>query len=273
MQKKKKKSPLLTLILMICLGVIAFAAYKVISIQMVYSEGQQEYAELQQYVTVKEPKITTAPAQTKDKEQETQEETQGAASQAPIEVDCKALKAQNPDFVGWIYVGAEDISYPVVHSDDNDTYLHMTFDKTYNFAGCIFMEALNNPDWQDPHTILYGHNMKDRSMFGRLKFLQLNGDYQNDPYFWIFTEDATYKYKIFSTQFVPVNSNIWTLFTGPSDEFVQYIKERKESSAIQTDMGEYDKNSKIVTLSTCYSLDGSDRFVVQGILEEVIQTK
>ena len=85
-----------------------------------------------------------------------------------ISVDFASLKQQNPDVVGWIYFENEDISYPVMYSGDDDYYLRKTFDRQHATAGSIFLEGNNNTDFNDCHTIIYGHNMKNLSMFGKL---------------------------------------------------------------------------------------------------------
>ncbi|MFR3321064.1 MAG: sortase domain-bontaining protein [Lachnospiraceae bacterium] len=74
----------------------------------------------------------------------------------------------NSDIVGWLRIRALDISYPVVQGKDNDYYLHRTFEKTDNFAGCLFVNSYNMGDFTDQNTIIYGHNMKNGSMFGKL---------------------------------------------------------------------------------------------------------
>ncbi len=72
--------------------------------------------------------------------------------------------------MGWIYVEAvPDINYPIVHGKDNETYLHRTYEKNYNFAGTIFVDYENKGDFSDCNTIVYGHNMKNGSMFAQLK--------------------------------------------------------------------------------------------------------
>ncbi len=84
-------------------------------------------------------------------------------------IDFTQLLSVNSDIVGWLRIRALDISYPVVQGKDNDYYLHRTFEKTDNFAGCLFVNSYNMGDFTDQNTIIYGHNMKNGSMFGKLK--------------------------------------------------------------------------------------------------------
>ena len=265
-KKKKNRSGrvLLTIILIVCIGVAAYAAYNLISIGLEYKVGEDEYAALQEY-THKVPED----AEDSDEAQEADEdESQPVKKKVkpPITVDFDKLIEINSDFVGWFYMEAEDISYPLVHYEDNDFYLHRTFEKTDNFAGTLFVEALNNPDFKDPNTIIYGHNMRNLSMFGKLKLLVQNEDYKKSDIFWILTPEGSYKYRMINIETVNVSSDVYTLFSFPSQDVVEYIKARNAESSVPFELGEIGENSKVVTLSTCVGAGGSERLVVQGLL-------
>lgn len=167
--------------------------------------------------------------------------------------------------ISWIYVDAlPDISYPIVQGKDNQTYLHQTYEKNYNFAGTIFVDYENGRDFNDCNTLVYGHNMKNGSMFGHLKkFTEDEKLYNNDRYFWILTPDKNYRYEIISAYTTGVNSDTYTLFKGPGEEFEEYLKKIKSYSDIKTEDTELTIKDKIVTLSTCTGNE-STRFVVQG---------
>lgn len=264
-KKKKSGNALLIVIIIICIGVAAFAAYKLISIGLAYKAGEDEYARLQKY-TYETNKPDPTDSEDKDGDDaDTDAATDEEVVKPPIEVDFEELKAINPDFAGWLYVGAEDISYPVVYSGDNDYYLHRTFERADNFAGTLFIEAKNKPDFNDPNTIIYGHNMKNQSMFGKLKFIYEFEDYKNDDEFWILTENGSYRYKMFNMEVTKATSDVYTLFSGPGELVKDYISDRMAESYVSLPIESYDENSKVVTLSTC-SANDDERFVVQGIL-------
>ena len=82
----------------------------------------------------------------------------------------------NPDYRAWLTVFDTAIDYPVVQGEDNAYYLHRSFYGEENYAGCIFLDARNSPDFQDPFTLVYGHNMRDGSMFGSLRNLSDSAD-------------------------------------------------------------------------------------------------
>ena len=158
----------------------------------------------------------------------------------------------------------DGVSYPVVKGTDNDQYLHMTYEKNYNFAGTIFIDYENKADFSDCNTLVYGHNMKNGTMFGQLKnFSKDDSAYNKSKYFWIFTPEKTYRYEIISAYTTAVNSDTYTLFKGPGQEFVDYMNKIVSYSDVKTTPGELGVDDKIVTLSTCTGNE-STRYVVQG---------
>ena len=253
-QKKKKKSDvLLTIALIVAIAVFCYAAFNLYHIYTEYKKGTDEYNQIEE-MAVTERDADSA-------------EVAGPSAQIkpPIEVDFDKLKSVNEDVVGWIYVDAlPDISYPIVKGKDNQTYLHQTYEKNYNFAGTIFVDYENSGDFSDCNTLVYGHNMKNGSMFGHLKkFREDDRLYKQDKYFWILTPERNYRYEIISAYTTGVNSDTYTLFKGPGEEFEKYLETIKGYSEIQTDDTDLTIKDKIVTLSTCTGNE-STRFVVQG---------
>ena len=253
-QKKKKKSDvLLTIALIVAIAVFCYAAFNLYHIYTEYKKGTDEYNQIEK-MAVTERDADSA-------------EVAGPNAQLkpPIEVDFDKLKSVNEDVVGWIYVDAlPDISYPIVKGKDNQTYLHQTYEKNYNFAGTIFVDYENSGDFSDCNTLVYGHNMKNGSMFGHLKkFREDDKLYKQDKYFWILTPERNYRYEIITAYTTGVNSDTYTLFKGPGEEFEKYLETIKGYSEIQTDDTDLTIKDRIVTLSTCTGNE-STRFVVQG---------
>lgn len=253
-QKKKKKSDvLLTIALIAAIVVFCYAAFNLYHIYTEYKKGTDEYNQIEE-MAVTERDADSA-------------EVAGPNAQLkpPIEVDFDKLKSVNEDVVGWIYVDAlPDISYPIVKGKDNQTYLHQTYEKNYNFAGTIFVDYENSGDFSDCNTLVYGHNMKNGSMFGHLKkFREDDKLYKQDKYFWILTPERNYRYEIITAYTTSVNSDTYTLFKGPGEEFEKYLETIKGYSEIKTDDTDLTIKDRIVTLSTCTGNE-STRFVVQG---------
>lgn len=253
-QKKKKKSDvLLTIALIVAIAVFCYAAFNLYHIYTEYKKGTDEYNQIEEMAVTERDADSGEAA------------GPNAQLKPPIEVEFDKLKSVNEDVVGWIYVDAlPDISYPIVKGKDNQTYLHQTYEKNYNFAGTIFVDYENSGDFSDCNTLVYGHNMKNGSMFGHLKkFREDDRLYKQDKYFWILTPERNYRYEIISAYTTGVNSDTYTLFKGPGEEFEKYLETIKGYSEIQTDDTDLTIKDKIVTLSTCTGNE-STRFVVQG---------
>lgn len=269
-EKKEKKKRggfvnfLLTLGIIVCLGVFAFSAYKLISIYLEYKAGTDEYDRLHQYAVEQEVPKDDDIAQPQYVLNEAGEEV--VLDRYPPEVDFASLKAINPDVIGWLDVEALNISYPIVQGADNDYYLHRTTERQYNFAGSIFMDYENNKNFTDPNTIIYGHNMKNQSMFGTLKFIKEQEKYKDSIYFWIVTPEKRIRYQIFSAFVAQTAGDAYTLFSGPDQMVVDFGNKMVQNSEIPVPQVTFKPESNIVTLSTC-SFNDSVRFVVMGIKE------
>ena len=253
-QKKKKKSDvLLTIALIAAIVVFCYAAFNLYHIYTEYKKGTDEYNQIEEMAVTERDADSGEVA------------GPNAQLKPPIEVDFDKLKSVNEDVVGWIYVDAlPDISYPIVKGKDNQTYLHQTYEKNYNFAGTIFVDYENSGDFSDCNTLVYGHNMKNGSMFGHLKkFREDDKLYKQDKYFWILTPERNYRYEIITAYTTSVNSDTYTLFKGPGEEFEKYLETIKGYSEIKTDDTDLTIKDRIVTLSTCTGNE-STRFVVQG---------
>lgn len=254
-KKKSKGDVLLTLVLIVAVCVFCYAAFNLYHIYSEYKKGTDEYNRIEQMaVTTRDPD-----------ENETEDPDSTENVKVPMNIDFASLKSVNDDVIGWIYVEAlPDINYPVVQGKDNETYLHRTYEKNYNFAGTIFVDYENKNDFSDCNTLVYGHNMKNGSMFAQLKkFSQDDETYKKSKYFWIFTPEKNYRYEIISAYTTGVNSDTYTLFKGLGEEFMEYLKKIRGYSEIQTDSGEMTVKDKIVTLSTCTGNEAT-RYVVQG---------
>ncbi|WP_143008413.1 class B sortase [Pseudobutyrivibrio sp. YE44] len=183
-----------------------------------------------------------------------------------LDVDINALKQINSDVIGWLYVEGTDISYPILYSGDDSTYLRTTIDKEPATAGSIFLEGYNLPDWTDSHDIIYGHNMRNLSMFGKLKFYKTEEDfYDSHKYFQIITPEGKMRFQIFSYFDTDPASWVYTVPYEDNEEFAEYITKLKNTS-YKTIEAEVNSSDKVVTLSTC-STSGK-RFTVHGFLIE-----
>ena len=179
-------------------------------------------------------------------------------------IDFDALKKSNSDTVGYIKVNNTNIDYVVVQTKDNNYYLNHNFNKEKNRAGWIFLDYRNKLDGSDKNTIIYGHNMKDGSMFETLSNVLQKWWYEDsNNYIVTFTtEEKTFMYQVFSTYDIKNEDYyIKTKFNSDNDyeKFLKTIKSRSNH-----DYGiELTKDDTILTLSSCLGA-GEKRVVLHA---------
>lgn len=251
-------------ILVISLIIALVSGFNVFKLSREYQRGIDEYRELEEYVIVAEAEVVETALQTESTE-DVEEEEKEPLIPLKVNVRHEVLKSINDDFVGWLYYEPLEISYPVVRGNDNDYYTSYTFEGDKNSSGAIFMDFLNKPDYSNYNTIIYGHNMRNGTMFGSLKKM-LNDETiaQNDPYFYVFTEDKSYMYEIFAVYLTNASSHTYDLIEDEAGqaEYLEYINK----TATYRSEKEVTASDRIVTLSTCHGLHSNNRTVVHGVL-------
>ena len=213
-----------------------------------YEDGKGEYEELAQENTEK-PKT---------------EAENGTKMDPYMKIDWEKLKEQNSDLVGWIVMDP-NVNYPVVQGEDNAYYLHRGFNRGYNINGCIFMSSNNSPDWKDPNTIVYGHNMRNGTMFSSLKKMLNDSSIQEEnPNFYVFTEDKAYMYEIFAVYLTQADSRTYDLIRNEEEQqgFLDYVD---ETATWRSDKV-VSASDKVMTLSTCHGLHSNNRTIILGVL-------
>lgn len=255
--KSKRNGSAITVIIIAVLSVIASAC-------IFYALG-----DLRQYKTARDEYngLESMIADVNDGENETEEETGDAEHFYPLlDIDFNSLYALNPDFVGVIYVPVLDIKYPIVKADDNEEYLHKTFEGKNVFSGCIFMDYRNNEDFNDTFTFVYGHNMKDGSMFGNLKrFYREDGLCDQDPYVYIYTRNYVRKYKIFSYGIADVGTVDVFEVSNDDEEYDNYIKRLDQINLYHTANVDLSGHPDVLVMYTCHgSNNHSQKFLVHA---------
>ena len=125
------------------------------------------------------------------------------------QLDLEALRQVNPDVVGWILIPDTPVNYPLMHSSDNNYYLNRTWNREPYGVGSVFLESLCRPDFTDFHTIVYGHNMNDGSMFGSLSNYRKQEYLQSHPYVYIRGDFGVYRYEIVSSRYAATDSDTY----------------------------------------------------------------
>ena len=247
---KKGKGIVSNLILIVALAVFAVSAYQLFKIGKGYYDGRSEY-----------DKIRDLAIETKD------DGGDDAGNQPRYQVNFDELMALNSDTIGWIRFDPEPaiINYPIVQGKDNQEYLHKTFSANDNSLGTIFLNVENNPNFRDQNSIVYGHRMKDGSMFRHLQDYEDRAFWEANPYFYIYTPDGQELiYHIYSMGEVLDTSDTYLTEFNTEEEYQNFLNMTKQVSLYDTGI-EVTTSDTIVTLSTCTSASDNHRFVVRGV--------
>ena len=243
-----------------------------------YRAAEDEYASLQDHIVISEEPKKEAPKKEKAGEEEFDDEPE----EEPVDllhphfqIDYGALSGVNADFTAVLHVPALSITYPVVKSKDNEEYLHRTFEGKANFAGSIFLDANAKGSYDHKNTFIFGHNMKNGTMFGKLKYFLRDDQLANsNPYVFLCRPEGITRYRIFSYYLTTVESPIYNDFEGDKgyDQYLSLIQRLSSYRNYPKDSIDFSQRPDIITLSTCSGPSGGNqRFIVQAALEEVYQ--
>ncbi|WP_300563543.1 class B sortase [uncultured Acetatifactor sp.] len=255
-----KKKTLYTILILVFAGIFILGAVQVYLQLREYGEGESSYTEMEQYVWVDE-----GPEDTGDERQDGNQSGEGEPDISWPAVDFDALSEINPDIVAWIYIEDTKINYPVVQGRDNQYYLKRLFDGKWNSAGCIFLDIRNEPDFSDRHSIIYGHHMKNGTMFSGLTEYKKQEFYEGHPTILLMTPEQNIRVEIFAGYVASVGDNAWEIAMGSDVEFENWLEEAKVRSCFKSEVAPA-VTDRIVTLSTCsYEFDNA-RFVLLGVI-------
>lgn len=204
-------------------------------------------------------------------ETEVTEEPEGSFCETVYDFD--ELRAENKDIYAWITVPGTQVDYPVLQSETDNYYLDRNLDHSQGYPGCIYTNKVNAKDFSDYNVVLYGHNMKNGSMFGCLHSFEEREFFDENRQIIVYTEDRRLTYEIyaavkFTDAYIPAYYEVTT--PEGRDAFLQDL--RKESggssvSHIREDM-EILPEDRLITLSTCVNGERPKRYLVVGKLTE-----
>lgn len=173
------------------------------------------------------------------------------------------LKSINEDYIGWLTVNGTDIHYPVVQGTDNEFYLTHNFYKETDHVGAIFMDYRHSRNELDSHTIIYGHNMKDKSMFANLANV-LHDDFStNNRIRFTFQQEDT-EWEIFSAYVT--RGTEWMEIDYDSTETYEQFLNQLVSKSERDFSAEVGGQDQILTLATCTSRVSDERVVIHAKL-------
>lgn len=186
--------------------------------------------------------------------------------------DFEELHAQNEDIYAWITVPGTQIDYPVLQTETDNYYLNYNLDHTKGYPGCIYTNACNRKEFDDKNTVLYGHNMKNGTMFGSLHRFEDADFFEENDRIYIYTEDARLTYQIFASVkftdvYIPAYYDVGT--EEGSEAFLAAVTECADGTVSHLRReAEPRPEDTLITLSTCVNGERERRYIVVGKLIE-----
>lgn len=244
--KRKTQKILVTLLLL--LAGICIAAY--VGSQLKKESNNQIYDEIQEQIK-EEPSGLETESKDDDKEQT---------------VDFKELKKINPDIYAWIDIEDTNVHYPIVQSATDDTYyLDHTIEGKKGYPGSIYTEKVNAKDFSDFNTVIYGHEMKDETMFKHLHKFKDAEFFKKHEMITIRTETEVKNYRIYAAVIYDNRHILYSYDNDNVEERLKYIQSLSatagKGSQFREDMT-IDENSRLITLSTCITGQSEKRLIV-----------
>lgn len=191
--------------------------------------------------------------------------------EGPTFAQLTAMNEKNPDFVCLLHIPStmiEPITYPVLQAKDNNFYLYKDFNKQYKRSGSLFLDFRNNAETLEGHSIIYGHNMNDGSMFGNvLKYYQYeDGSFlKKHPYIYTYSLSEVSIWKVFSVYETTTKENYIQTHFESKEEYYQFIKDLHNKSFFDTDVI-LKETDDVLTLSTCYKFNAENgRLIVNAV--------
>lgn len=239
-------------LMILCLAGILYSAFMLFTDDQEYAKGNAAYQQIRQIGGMS----GSAAEQTDD------------VSEQSDAIDFLSLKKINPDIVGWITSEGTEIDYPIVQGKDNDYYLHHLFTGESNKVGSIFMDDRNRKDFGDKNTIIYGHNMKNGSMFASLAKYEEQSYYNSFATISLYTPEGDFSIKLFAGIILDGDQNSIRLDFKDDLDFQNYLDLLKKVSTFKSDTI-VTADDRIVTLCTCSYEFNNARFALFGKLTPI----
>lgn len=244
---------------------VVLALLMVVSLLMIvrhYSEEKKAsdtYSDMLDFVVTEGADETesTEPAETEGTETTTIPESETKQEQ-PIAIDFEQLLTQYPDVVGWLYCEGTPINYPVMQSDDNDYYLRRLPDGTYNTAGSLFADYRCGEIGETNNYIIYGHNMKNGTMFSSLTKYKSQSYYDEHPVMYLYTPNGDYRIELIAGFVSKPTGDVYS-----ANQTSEQIDNYCSLSTFRSVVAPCSEDSYI-TLSTCSYEYENARYVIIG---------
>ena len=273
-KNKKNRSVIYAILAVICL--MAFAVFFFLAGQefLTRQKAEEELEALKEETSVSETQLDESEAAEEADSVVEEPEFEPLPEDAAIpekELDFEQLVSEvNEDIYAWIYIPGTLVDYPMVrHPTEESYYLNRNLDGSSGYPGCIYVDPINAADFSDPNTVIYGHNMKDDSMFGSLHEYRDRQFFDENRYLYIYTPEKTLVYEIFAAYEYSDIHLIYRFDLSNPEIFQTYLDQifeiRDMTANIAEDI-EVTSEDHIVTLSTCIGGKDTMRYLVQGVL-------
>lgn len=187
-------------------------------------------------------------------------------------VDFEGMWETNEDVYAWITIPGTVIDYPILqHATDNTYYLNYNIDGSYGYPGCIYTENMNSKDFTDNNTVIYGHNMKNGTMFAGLHKYEDKAFFEENETIYIYTPEQELGYTIFAAYVYDDRHLLYSFDFADESVYTTYLEDiqgmRSMSANIREDII-VTAEDKIITLVTCMANQPDKRLLVQAVLDE-----
>lgn len=224
-----------------------------------YRENEQSAQAARQ--TAGLPELTTKPRSPGENTPEEPEDGPWA------DIDLEALREVNSEVVGWLAMPDTALSYPLLRAGDNQTYLKTDWQGGRNTAGAIFLDYRAAWDPRGFNTIIYGHNMRNGSMFGTLRRYRDAEYWRAHPDIYLIDGGGVHRYEIFSAWQPRVTDAPFQLSFSGEEARREFLETCVSNSTLDTGV-EVTAEDEVITLSTCTGMGYGIRWVVQAVLRE-----
>ena len=229
---------ILVAIIIVCLSIIGYKYYN-------YNKDDKLNSEIQDL----QPVINEASDSENNSSGENDGQDQSKDGDYVNSANEEQLKSINSDYKMWIQIENTNINYPVVQGSDNDYYLKHNFRKESNISGTVFVESANDID-NDKNIILYGHNMRNGTMFNNITNYKEESFFNEDNKISIIMNNTLYEYEVFSVYVKNVSEVNLAIGFASEDEFINYAYNEAEESLYKKDV-DFSAEDNLITLVTC----------------------